>query len=64
MEIGECHLEVGLSMDKIIEEGHNMLTIIGMPLGEEIFEEHKIIEVKMLEVDIEVIIEKTILEEV
>ena len=28
VEIGKCHLEVELSMEKIIEEGHNMSTII------------------------------------
>ena len=35
VEIGECHLGVELSMDRIIEEDHNMLTIIEMTLGEE-----------------------------
>ena len=30
MEIEECHLEVQLSMDRILEEGHNALTIIEM----------------------------------
>ena len=64
VEIGECHLEVELSMDRIIEEGHNMLTIIEMTLGEEILEECRIIEVKILEVDIEVTIEMKNLEEV
>ena len=47
MEIGECHLEVGLSIYRIIEEGHNTLTIIEMTLGEELLEEHRIIEVKI-----------------
>ena len=41
-----------------------MLIIIEMTLGEKISEEHKIIEVKNLEVDIEVIIETKTLEEV
>ena len=56
VEIGECHLEVELSMDRIIEECCNMITIIEVTLGEEILEEHKIIEVKIFEVDIEVTI--------
>ena len=63
-KIGECHLEIELSMDRIIEEGCNMLIIIEVNLGEEIFEECKIIEVKILEVDIEVTIKMKILEEV
>ena len=63
VEIGECHLQVELSMDRIIEEGHNMLTIIEVTLEEEILEECKIIEVKILEVDIEVTIEIKISEE-
>ena len=54
VEIGECHIEAELSTDRIIEEGHNMITIIEMTLGEEILEGHKIIEVKILEIDIEV----------
>ena len=52
VEIGECHLGVELNMDRIMKEGDNMLTIIEMALGEEILEECKIIEVKILEVDI------------
>ena len=47
VEIEECHLEVKLIMDKIIEEDCNMLIIIEMTLGEKILEEHKIIEVKI-----------------
>ena len=31
--IGECHLGVELGMDRIIEEGCNMLIIIEMTLG-------------------------------
>ena len=62
--MGECHLVVELSMDRIIEQGCNTLTIIEMTLEEEIVEEHKFIEVKILEVDIEVTIETTILEKV
>ena len=49
-------------MDKIIEEGCNMLIIIEMTLGQEILEKCKIIEVSIIEVDIEASIEKTILE--
>ena len=58
---GECHLEVELSTDKIIVEGCNTSTIIEMTWGQEILEEHKIVEVKILEVDIEVIKEMTTL---
>ena len=64
VEIEECHVGVELITDRIIEEGHNMLTIIEMPLGEVILEECKIIEVEILEVDIEITIEMTALEEV
>ena len=56
-EIGEHHTEIEVSMDRIMEEGCNMLILIQMTLGEEILEEHKIIEVRILEVNIEVIIE-------
>ena len=64
MEIGECHLEVEFSTDRVIEEGHNMLTIIEVTLGKKILDEWKIIEVKILELDIEVTIKMKILEEV
>ena len=64
VEIGEHHLEVEVSMDRIIEEDCNMLKPIEMILGENVLEECKIIEVRILEMDIEVIIEMTILEEV
>ena len=43
MDIVECHLEVELSMDKVIEEGGNMLTIIETILGKEILVEHKMV---------------------
>ena len=62
--VGECYLGVDLSMDRIIEEDCNMLIIIEMTLEEDILGKHKIIEVRILEVDIEAIIEMTILEEV
>ena len=52
VEIGKCHLGVELSVERIIEEGCNILTIIEMTIGEEILEECKIIEVKILAVDI------------
>ena len=64
MEIGECHLEVELSMDRILEEGHNMLTIIEMTFEENILERCKIIEVKILKADIDITIEMMTLEEV
>ena len=64
-EIGEWHLEVEVSTDRIIEEGCNIIIIIiEMILGEEFIEECKIIEVNILEVDIEVTIEMKTLEEV
>ena len=59
MEIGECHIEEELSMDKIVEEGHSMIKITEVSLGEEILEDCRIIEV-----DIEVTLEMTTLEEV
>ena len=37
-EIGECHIEVELSMDIIIEEGCSMITIIEITLEEKILE--------------------------
>ena len=58
VKIGEHHSEVEVSTDRTIEEGCNMLIPIGMISWE------KIIEVKILEVDMEVIIEMTTLEEV
>ena len=51
-------------MVRIIEDGHNMLTIIEITSEEEILKECKIIEVKILEVDIEVTIKVKTLEEV
>ena len=62
--IGECHIEVKLSMGKIIEEGHGMIKITEVILGNEILEIHKIATVKTLEVDIEVALGVTILEDV
>ena len=62
--IGEYHLGVELSMDRIIEEDCNMLIIIEMTLGEEILGKCKIMEVSIIEVVIEAIIEMTALEEV
>ena len=58
--IAECDLGVGLGMDRIIEEGHNMLIIIEMTLEEETLGKGKIMEVSI----IEAIIETTPLEEV
>ena len=51
-------------MDRIIGEDCNMSIITEMILGEIISEMHKVIEVKILEVDIEEIIEMTILKEI
>ena len=62
--IEECHFEVEHGMDRTIEEGHNMLIIIEMTLGDEILGKCKIIEVSIIDVDIEKTIEMTILEEV
>ena len=64
VQTGECHSEVELSMDIIIQEGQNMLIIIEMALGEEILEECKTIEVRILQVDREETIDMAILEEV
>ena len=55
------HTEEEVSMDKIIEEDHIMSIIIEMTIEETILEICKIIDVKMLEVDIEEIIEITTL---
>ena len=57
-------LGVELSMDKITEEGCNMLIILEMTLGEEILGKCKSIEVKILEGDMEAIMERTSMEEV
>ena len=62
--IGECHLGTELGMERIIEEGHNMLIIIEMTLGQEILGKYRIIEVSIIEVDIEAVIKITTLEEV
>ena len=52
--IGECHIDVRLSVDKITEEGHNMIKIIEVILGKVILRECSIIEVIILEVNIDV----------
>ena len=61
MVIEENHLEVEVGMERIriIEEDCSILTVIEMTLGEEIVEKHKIIEVRIIEVDVETIIEMT-----
>ena len=64
MEIEGHHSEVVVSIERIIGEDHKMSIIIEMTLEETIIETHKITEVKILEVDIEGIIEMTTLEEV
>ena len=52
--IVECHIEVEFSMDKIIQKGHSIIKIIEVISEEEMLEEHKITEVKILEEHIEV----------
>ena len=64
MVIAEHHSKVEVSMDRFIEEDCNMFIPKEMILGEKILEEHKIIEVRILDMDIEVIIEMIILEKV
>ena len=51
-------------MDKSIEEGCSIIKIIELTLGEEIREEHKITEVRISEVDIEVTLGMITLDEV
>ena len=63
VEIEGYHSEVEVSTDRIIGEDHIMWIIIEMTLEQTILEECKIIEVKILGVDIEGIIEMTTLEE-
>ena len=55
----ECHFEVGMgrTTERIIEEDCNRLTVIEMTLGEENLRGHKTIEVRIIEVDVETIIE-------
>ena len=50
--IVECHTEVELSMDKILECSCSRIKIIEVILGKVISEKCKIIEVRILEVDI------------
>ena len=64
VEIGENHLGIELNMERIIEEGCDMLIIIEMALGEVILGKYQFIEVKSLEVDIEVTMEMKTVEEV
>ena len=49
VEISRCHIEVELSMDKTIGEGHSLIKIIEVILGQEILEECRIIEGRILE---------------
>ena len=44
----ECHLELEVSMEIIIEKGHNMIKIIEV-IFKEVLDECKVIEVKILE---------------
>ena len=59
MEIEGRHSEVEENTDRIIEGDHIMSIIIEITLEETILEKHKIIEVKILEVDIEGIMKTT-----
>ena len=63
-EIEGHHQRYEVSMDRIIEGDHIMSIIIEMILGETILETCKIIDIRILEVDIEGIIEMVTLEEV
>ena len=64
MDIEGHQSGVEVSLDRITGEDHNMSIHIEITLGKTISEKHKIIEVKILEVDIEVIIETTTSEKV
>ena len=64
VEIEGHHSEVEISMDRIIEEDHNMSVLLEMTLEQTISEKCKILEVRILEVDIEGIIAMITLEEV
>ena len=59
-KIEEQHIEVEVGMDKVIEEDCIMLIAIEMIKEEIISGMHKIIEVKIVEVNTEGIIEKII----
>ena len=54
IDIVDHHIEIDLSMDKIIEKSLSMFKITEKILGEEILEKPKSIEVKILEEDINV----------
>ena len=64
VEIEGQHSEVEVSMYRIIEEDYIMSIIMEMTLEKTILQKHKITKVKILEVDIEGVIEMTTLEEV
>ena len=64
MEIEGHHLEVEVNTNRIIGEHYSMSILIEMTLGETTLEKCKIIELKILEVDIEIITEMTTSEEV
>ena len=64
VEIEGHHSEVDVRMNRNIGEDHNLSIVIEMTLREKILKKCEIIEVKILEVDIEVIIDTTTLEEV
>ena len=64
VEVEGHHSEVEVNMGRIIKEDHSMSILIEMNLGETIFKKCKAIEVKISEVDVELIIEMTTLEKV
>ena len=64
VQIGEHHIEVEVSMDKIIEEDHVMFIIIEMIIEEITPEMHRITEDQRVEVETEGIIGRILLEEV
>ena len=64
VEIKECHIKEEVRTYKVRDEGHTIIKIIEVILGKEILEGHKIIEVRILEVDTEVTFEMTTLVEV
>ena len=57
-------IKIDIRTDKTIQEGHSMITITEVILGEEILEECQIIEVRILEVDIELTLDRITLEDV
>ena len=63
VEIGEFHLVVEYNADKAIKIGQGMIRTIGMTLGEEISNQIRFIEDKIIKVDIEEIMVTKIMKE-